>query len=151
MCDLQGVLNTAKHPPVFELTDPVIHYTSKNERKRNFFFGRTHRLEGKGRPVGETTSSFRSILQQTTPIKKHASNIHTFFQVDVGRGSIAKTQLLGHINGVYLFFHARQENKVDKVSTGRTGAMDCASYSNFGCGNGATTSMSRGAEENWPT
>jgi len=38
VCDLQGVFNTDLTPPTFELTDPVIHYSSKH---RNLVFGRT--------------------------------------------------------------------------------------------------------------
>jgi hypothetical protein len=34
VCDLQGVLNTECTPPVFELTDPVIHYKRKKQRPR---------------------------------------------------------------------------------------------------------------------
>lgn len=40
VCDLQGVLNT--DPPLFELTDPVIHFRSK-KGYRNHLFGRTNR------------------------------------------------------------------------------------------------------------
>ena len=39
VCDLQGVLDTSQKPPVFEFTDPVIHYKSKSGRK--YVFGRT--------------------------------------------------------------------------------------------------------------
>ena len=39
VCDLQGVLDTSQKPPVFEFTDPVIHYKSKSGRKN--VFGRT--------------------------------------------------------------------------------------------------------------
>ena len=39
VCDLQGVLSTS--PPLFELTDPVIHFIS--HRKRTNIFGRTDR------------------------------------------------------------------------------------------------------------
>lgn len=39
VCDLQGVLNTETIPPTFELTDPVIHYSSR--RGRRMVFGRT--------------------------------------------------------------------------------------------------------------
>ena len=39
VCDLQGVLDTSKKPPVFEFTDPVMHYFSKSGR--NYVFGRT--------------------------------------------------------------------------------------------------------------
>ena len=39
VCDLQGVFNRDTVPPTFELTDPVIHYTSKRGRK--MVFGRT--------------------------------------------------------------------------------------------------------------
>lgn len=38
VCDLQGVFNTDLTPPTFELTDPVIHYSSKH---RDLVFGRT--------------------------------------------------------------------------------------------------------------
>eukprot|EP00798_Chlamydomonas_sp_ICE-L_P020461 gene20461-27250_t len=41
VCDLQGVLDTASRPPVFELTDPVIHY--KSGRGRTKVFGRSDR------------------------------------------------------------------------------------------------------------
>lgn len=44
VCDLQGVLDettTPSSPPVFELTDPVIHYRSSTGRER--VFGRTDR------------------------------------------------------------------------------------------------------------
>ena len=42
VCDLQGVLDTTKEQPVFEFTDPAIHYKSKSgEKKRGF--GRTDR------------------------------------------------------------------------------------------------------------
>lgn len=40
VCDLQGVLNTDVTPPVFELTDPAIHYSKMTSRKD---FGRTDR------------------------------------------------------------------------------------------------------------
>jgi hypothetical protein len=39
VCDLQGVLNTDRSPPIFELTDPVIHRRTSNCRGRKF--GRT--------------------------------------------------------------------------------------------------------------
>ena len=39
VCDLQGVLNSTSTPPMFELTDPVIHHWSGKGRRRNF--GRT--------------------------------------------------------------------------------------------------------------
>ena len=39
VCDLQGVLNSS--PPLFELTDPVIHFRSKRGRRN--LFGRTNR------------------------------------------------------------------------------------------------------------
>ena len=42
VCDLQGVLNTDVEPPVFELTDPAIHYSEMTSRKD---FGRTDRGE----------------------------------------------------------------------------------------------------------
>jgi hypothetical protein len=38
VCDLQGVLNTNKQPPVFELTDPAIHYKKRTDRDD---YGRT--------------------------------------------------------------------------------------------------------------
>lgn len=38
VCDLQGVLDQSKRPPVFELTDPVIH---SNFRQRKHKYGRT--------------------------------------------------------------------------------------------------------------
>jgi hypothetical protein len=43
VCDLQGVLSpqTSTSPPVFEFTDPVIHY--KSSRGRRHVFGRTDR------------------------------------------------------------------------------------------------------------
>ena len=41
VCDLQGVLDQTRSPPCFELTDPVIHYRSNNNRKN--VFGRTDR------------------------------------------------------------------------------------------------------------
>ena len=41
VCDLQGVLDTECSPPVFKLTDPVIHYTSSQGRTN--VFGRTDR------------------------------------------------------------------------------------------------------------
>ncbi|KAL7536710.1 hypothetical protein ACHAWF_005537 [Thalassiosira exigua] len=42
VCDLQGVLNTSLSPPVFELTDPAIHYKKRTQR---IDFGRTDRGE----------------------------------------------------------------------------------------------------------
>jgi len=42
VCDLQGVLNTDVRPPVFELTDPAIHYSEMTSRKD---YGRTDRGE----------------------------------------------------------------------------------------------------------
>lgn len=42
VCDLQGVLNTDVVPPVFELTDPAIHYSQMTDRKD---YGRTDRGE----------------------------------------------------------------------------------------------------------
>lgn len=39
VCDLQGVLNTDRNPPVFELTDPVIHNRRSNPRETKY--GRT--------------------------------------------------------------------------------------------------------------
>lgn len=39
VCDLQGVLDRTRQPPVFELTDPCIHYSSRTGRK--MVFGRT--------------------------------------------------------------------------------------------------------------
>jgi hypothetical protein len=41
VCDLQGVLETDCNPPVYKLTDPVIHYSSS--RGRTNVFGRTDR------------------------------------------------------------------------------------------------------------
>lgn len=41
VCDLQGVLDEAASPPVFELTDPVIHYSSTSGRRQ--VFGRSDR------------------------------------------------------------------------------------------------------------
>ncbi|EEH59666.1 LOW QUALITY PROTEIN: uncharacterized protein MICPUCDRAFT_64115 [Micromonas pusilla CCMP1545] len=41
VCDLQGVLDQTRSPPCFELTDPVIHYSSTKGRKN--VFGRTDR------------------------------------------------------------------------------------------------------------
>ena len=42
VCDLQGVLDSTKSPPLFELTDPVIHYSSKQKwKKGKHKFGRT--------------------------------------------------------------------------------------------------------------
>ncbi|KAI9347046.1 kinase-like domain-containing protein [Obelidium mucronatum] len=47
VCDLQGVLDTSKTPPVFELTDPVIHYESFNRKN---VYGRTdHGRKGFGK------------------------------------------------------------------------------------------------------
>ncbi|KAK1736886.1 alpha kinase family protein [Skeletonema marinoi] len=42
VCDLQGVLDMKKTPPVFELTDPAIHYS---EQTRRSDFGRTDKGE----------------------------------------------------------------------------------------------------------
>lgn len=42
ICDLQGVLNTAVRPSVFELTDPAAHYSKMTNRKD---YGRTDRGE----------------------------------------------------------------------------------------------------------
>mmetsp|Transcript_2536 Transcript_2536/g.3867 ORF Transcript_2536/g.3867 Transcript_2536/m.3867 type:complete len:94 (-) Transcript_2536:4-285(-) len=39
VCDLQGVYNTDMTPPMFELTDPSIHYSSA--RGRRMVYGRT--------------------------------------------------------------------------------------------------------------
>lgn len=39
VCDLQGVYNSNMVPPVFELTDPAIHYKSKTGK--NNVYGRT--------------------------------------------------------------------------------------------------------------
>ena len=39
VCDLQGIYNTERTPPTLELTDPAIHYSSKNGRR--MVFGRT--------------------------------------------------------------------------------------------------------------
>ena len=45
VCDLQGVLDKSRVPPVFEFTDPVIHYQSNSGRTR--VFGRTdHGFKG---------------------------------------------------------------------------------------------------------
>ena len=41
VCDLQGVLDVTSSPPCFELTDPVIHYRSRTDRRG--VFGRTDR------------------------------------------------------------------------------------------------------------
>merc|ERR1712211_228456 len=41
VCDLQGVLTSSTSPPLFELTDPVIHYRSFIGRQNAF--GRTDR------------------------------------------------------------------------------------------------------------
>ncbi|KAL7521922.1 hypothetical protein ACHAWX_006614 [Stephanocyclus meneghinianus] len=40
VCDLQGVLSTKPNEPLFELTDPVIHYSEMTDRRD---FGRTDR------------------------------------------------------------------------------------------------------------
>lgn len=39
ICDLQGILNTSKSPPVFELTDPVIHHSASGGKESKY--GRT--------------------------------------------------------------------------------------------------------------
>jgi hypothetical protein len=39
VCDLQGVLDQSKTPPLFELTDPVIHYSSSKKKRGKY--GRT--------------------------------------------------------------------------------------------------------------
>ena len=39
VCDLQGVLDASQKPPMFELTDPVIHY--KSGRNREHVYGKT--------------------------------------------------------------------------------------------------------------
>ncbi len=39
VCDLQGVLDMTKYPPLYEMTDPVIHYSSDSQRKA--VYGRT--------------------------------------------------------------------------------------------------------------
>lgn len=39
VCDLQGIYNVDSEPPTFELTDPAIHYASK--QCREMVFGRT--------------------------------------------------------------------------------------------------------------
>lgn len=39
VCDLQGVFNTDKSPPTFELTDPALHYASNTGRR--MVYGRT--------------------------------------------------------------------------------------------------------------
>jgi hypothetical protein len=45
VCDLQGVLDESVSPPVFKLTDPVIHYRSEHGRKN--VYGRTdHGVKG---------------------------------------------------------------------------------------------------------
>jgi hypothetical protein len=44
VCDLQGVLNCHSSPPMFELTDPVIHHKSHTGKKGTF--GRTDRGQG---------------------------------------------------------------------------------------------------------
>ena len=41
VCDLQGVLDTTSTPPLFELTDPVIHY--KSDHGKSHVYGRTDR------------------------------------------------------------------------------------------------------------
>jgi len=43
VCDLQGIYNTLCSPPIFEMTDPVIHYKSARQRKN--LFGRTDKGE----------------------------------------------------------------------------------------------------------
>ena len=43
VCDLQGIYNKSRDPPLFELTDPVIHY--KSSRQRNHVYGRTDKGE----------------------------------------------------------------------------------------------------------
>lgn len=42
VCDLQGVLDTNTTPPVFELTDPAVHYSKRTQR---IDFGRTDKGE----------------------------------------------------------------------------------------------------------
>ena len=42
ICDLQGVLNTKSNPPVFEMTDPAIHYKTMTTQRD---FGRTNRRQ----------------------------------------------------------------------------------------------------------
>mmetsp|Transcript_66886 Transcript_66886/g.131663 ORF Transcript_66886/g.131663 Transcript_66886/m.131663 type:complete len:302 (+) Transcript_66886:1396-2301(+) len=45
VCDLQGVYNTSRSPPTFELTDAVIHHRSSTDKKR--IYGRTdHGIDG---------------------------------------------------------------------------------------------------------
>lgn len=39
ICDLQGIMNTDRHPPVFELTDPVIHHRDSFQGSKKY--GRT--------------------------------------------------------------------------------------------------------------
>lgn len=45
ICDLQGILNTSRSPPVYELTDPVIHHRSSHGSQSKY--GRTDKgMEG---------------------------------------------------------------------------------------------------------
>uniref|UniRef100_A0A7S2JX26 Alpha-type protein kinase domain-containing protein n=1 Tax=Leptocylindrus danicus TaxID=163516 RepID=A0A7S2JX26_9STRA len=46
VCDLQGILDTSVTPPIFRMTDPVVHYRSSQHHRR-YVYGRTDRgLEG---------------------------------------------------------------------------------------------------------
>ena len=41
VCDLQGVLDTSRTPPVFELTDPVVHCKNSSREDQRHLYGRT--------------------------------------------------------------------------------------------------------------
>jgi len=101
VCDLQGVFNVSANDLVFELTDPVIHYTSNTGREK--VFGRTDK--GKGRPVREIISLYPE------PNHFHRKHVSTICTLDVA--IIAETQLVGDsdVNGWFIFFHPWQEGQ----------------------------------------
>ena len=65
VCDLQGVLNKSASPPVFELTDPVIHYASTRGRKN--VYGRTDRKKGMNGQERDERILLHSSVQRSVP------------------------------------------------------------------------------------
>ena len=75
VCDLQGVLNTAVSPPLYELTDPAIHYKSMHGRTN--VYGRSDRgVQGMVAFMKTHTCSAlcHRLLEATPEARPHRAN-----------------------------------------------------------------------------
>mmetsp|Transcript_41571 Transcript_41571/g.99641 ORF Transcript_41571/g.99641 Transcript_41571/m.99641 type:complete len:722 (-) Transcript_41571:140-2305(-) len=83
VCDLQGVLNTDMTPPMFELSDPAVHYRST--KKRSCVMGRTDKGE-KGIQLFFNThkcNKYCKILQLSAKNKGWKKEWHRDFAKDM--------------------------------------------------------------------